>query len=245
MIDYLVYFSGKDANTMEEREIDIFELIQAVVKRWWLVLIITLVAGVVGFGYSKVGITPLYSAKGTLYITIDNTAAAHGGTSLDYNSILAAQELTNTYSLILSSNTFYKIVAAESGLDYTYREISNMVTMGTENDSEIMSVVASCTNREHAALIVETILNNAQAEISRVVVGGSVRIIDHPEVPIGHSYPNVTKNTFLMLVLGFILGCALVIFIEWLDDTVKDGEDIMKFDIPVLAEIPLLEVKSE
>ena len=230
---------------MEEREIDIFELIQSVFKRWWLVLIVTIVAGSVGFGYSKFGITPLYSAKGTLYITIDNTAAAQGGTSLDYNSILAAQELTNTYSLILSSNTFYKIVAAESGLDYSYKDISKMVTMGTENESEIMSIVASCPDREHAAIIVETILNNAQAEISRVVIGGSVRIIDHPEVPISHSYPNTTKNTFLMLILGFILGCALVIFIDWLDDTVKDGEDIMKLDIPVLAEIPLLEVKTE
>ena len=59
-----------------------------------------------------------------------------------------------------------------------------MVTMGTENESEIMSIVASCPDREHAAIIVETILNNAQAEISRVVIGGSVRIIDHPEVPI-------------------------------------------------------------
>ena len=230
---------------MEEREIDIFELVQSIFKRWWLVLIITIVAGAAGFGYSKFAITPLYSAKGTLYITIDNTAAAQGGTSLDYNSILAAQELTNTYSLILSSNTFYKIVAAESGLDYNYKEISKMVTMGTENESEIMGIVAKCPNKEHAAIIVETILNNAQAEISRVVVGGSVRIIDHPELPKGYSYPNVTKNTFLMLVLGFILGCALALFIEWLDDTIKDGADIAKFDIPVLAEIPLLEVKSE
>lgn len=230
---------------MEEREIDIFELMQAVFKRWWMVLIITIIAGSVGFGYSKFAITPLYSAKGTLYITIDNTAAAQGGTSLDYNSILAAQELTNTYSLILSSNTFYKIVAAESGLDYSYKDISRMVTMGNENESEIMSIVASCPDREHAAIIVETILNNAQAEISRVVVGGSVRIIDHPELPNGHSYPNVTKNTFLMLILGFILGCGLAILVEWLDDTIKDGEDIVKFDIPVLAEIPLLEVKSE
>lgn len=231
---------------MEEREIDIFGLIQAVLKRWWLVLIVTIVAGTVSFGYTKFGITPLYSAKGTLYITIDNTAALQGGTSLDYNSILAAQELTNTYSLILSSNTFYKIVAAESGLDYTYKEISRMVSMGTENESEIMSITARCPNREHAAIIVETILNNAQAEISRVVVGGSVRIIDHPELPSGHSYPNITKNIFLALVLGFIIGCALAIFIEWLDDTVKDADDITsKFNIPVLAEIPLLEVKSE
>ena len=230
---------------MEEKQIDIFELVQSIFKRWWLVLIITIITGAAGFGYSKFGITPLYSAKGTLYITIDNTAAAHGGNSLDYNSILAAQELTNTYSLILSSNTFYKIVAAESGLDYSYREISRTVTMDTENESEIMSVVASCPNREHAAIIVETILNNAQAEISRVVIGGSVRIIDHPELPVGHSYPNVTKNTILMLMLGLILGCALAVFIEWLDDTIKDGEDVLKFDIPVLAEIPLLEVKSE
>lgn len=244
MTDF-THIGRKETQKMEEREIDILELIQSVLKRWWLVLIVTIVASSVGLGYSKLGITPLYSAKGTLYITIDNTAAAQGGTSLDYNSILAAQELTNTYSLILSSNTFYKIVAAESGLDYTYKEISRMVTMGRENDSEIMSISAKCPNKEHAAIIVETILNNAQAEISRVVVGGSVRIIDHPELPVGHSYPNVTKNTILMMILGLILGAALAIFIEWLDDTIKDGEDVIKFDIPVLAEIPLLEIKGE
>ena len=230
---------------MEEREIDIWGLIQSIIKRWWIVAIITVIVGTTGFTYSKFAITPLYAAKGTLYITVDNTASLQGGTSLDYNSILAAQELTKTYSLILSSNTFYKIVAAESGLDYSYKEISRMVTMGNENDSEIMSITAKCANREHAAIIVETILNNAQAEISRVVIGGSVRIIDHPELPNGHSYPNVAKNTFLCLVLGVILGCALAIFIEWLDDTIKSDEDVLKFGIPILAVIPLLETKSE
>ena len=227
---------------MAEREFDIFELVRSIIKRWWLVLVVTIIAGSLSFVYSKFGVTPLYSAKGTLYITIDNTAASFGGTSLDYNSILAAQELTNTYSLILSSNTFYKIVAAESGLDYSYKQISSMVSMGTENESEIMRITARCPNREHAAIIVETILNNAQAEISRVVVGGSVRIIDHPELPAGHSYPNVTKNVFLALVLGFILGCALAVLIEWLDDTVKDGVDISeKYGVPVLSAIPMIE----
>ncbi|MBQ2896935.1 MAG: hypothetical protein IJE46_01240 [Clostridia bacterium] len=230
---------------MEEREIDIWGLVQAVLKRWWLVAIITILSGSISFGYSKFAITPLYSARGTLYITIDNTASSHGGTSLDYNSILAAQELTNTYSLILSSNTFYKIVAAESGLNYNYKEISRMVSMSNENESEIMSITATCPNREHAAIIVETMLNNAQAEISRVVIGGSVRIIDHPEMPLTRSYPNVTKNVFLCLILGVVLGCALAILIEWLDDTVKNSDDVMKYGIPVLAEIPLLEAKSE
>jgi len=231
---------------MEEREIDIFGLVQSIFKRWWIVLVITLIAGVFSFGYSKFGITPLYSAKGTLYITVDNTLASQTGTGLDYNSILAAQELTNTYSLILSSNTFYKIVAAESGLDYTYKQIAAMVSMGTENESEIMRVTARCPNREHAAIIVETILNNAQAEISRVVVGGSVRIIDHPELPSGHSYPNTTKNVMLSLIFGFIIGCALAIFIEWFDDSVENGTEIAdKFGIPVLAEIPILETNKE
>ena len=48
---------------MEEREIDIWGLIQSIIKRWWIVAIITVIVGTTGFTYSKFAITPLYAAK--------------------------------------------------------------------------------------------------------------------------------------------------------------------------------------
>ena len=75
----------------------------------------------------------------------------------------------------------------------------------------------------------------------RVPIIGEVQIekIDSPVLATAPSSPNMLKNCILGALIGFVVSCGIVILIEMLDNTVKDGaETARQLDILLLCEIP-------
>lgn len=222
---------------MNKQEINIFDLVMVVLHKWWVVLIFMVIF--IGSAIIKDSFlaTPMYTARGSIYITVDNSDKLinSGG----YTDLLYAQELVDSYIEILSSNTFYKSVSAESGLDYGFGSIASMISISAINETEVLEIRCTNSNPEHAAIIVETVLNNAQSEVARVITGGSAKIIDHPEVPSSPSSPNVQRDAIVYAFIGILISAALIIVFEVLDDRVKDPFSLKeRFDIPILSELP-------
>lgn len=223
---------------MNNEEISIIELFYMVTRNKVLIAAVTLAFLIIGVFYTEFIVTPVYTARGTLYVTIDNNYSAQSNVNID--DIMAAQKLTNTYIAILTSNTFYKTVAAEAGLDYNYKQIKAMTSVAAKDESEIITIVVNCPSPEDAAIITSTILNNSQSEISRLVVGGSSKIIDNPEIPTRPSSPSLPKNCAVSVLLGLIVSCGINFLISFFDDSIKSSSSLVKnFKIPVLAEIPV------
>ena len=228
---------------MNKEEIGVIDLIMVVLRKWWVVAMFVVVFFASSYIFTKTMITPVYTAKGSLYSSADNNDL---NSKNNYNDMLYAQKLAKNYVQILTGNTFFKNVSAESGLDYNFKQIASMVSLSALNDTEVLVVRCTNPNPEHAAIIVETVLNNAQSEVARVIVGGCAKIIDHPEIPTTPSAPNTRRNVIIFSLLGFILGAGLVIMISLLDDRVKDPVSLRdKFEFPVLAELPMFEIHSE
>lgn len=225
---------------MNREQISIWDLVVTVLNRWWVVVIFTVVFFVGSFVYTKLMVTPEYTAKGSVYISVDN--GSYITNKGEYSDLLYARELVKNYEQILTSNTFFKSVSAECGLDYTFKQLATFVSVSSQGNSEVLAVSCKHHNPEHAAIIVETVLNNAQSEVARVVAGGNVKIIDHPEIPRIPSAPNTRKIVTVFSLLGFVISVALLIIIELLDDRIKDTTTLKeKFNYPVLAELPIFE----
>lgn len=233
----------KGTTIMNEKEISLFDLFNMCLRNKVLIAVLVVVFTVVTFLYTTLLVAPTYTAKGTLYVTIDNNYSAQANVNI--NDIMAAQELTNTYLTILSSNTFMKTISAECGLGYTFEDIKAMARLFAEEDSEIIQVTATTYDPHHSAIIVNTILSNAQSEISRLVVGGSAKIIDHPEIPKTKSSPSVSKNCIFAIVMAIALGCVINFIRAYFDDSIDNVEELAeKLEIPLLAEIPVYEEKT-
>lgn len=68
----------------------------------------------------------------------------------------------------------------------------------------------------------------------------NVRIVDRAEPPVGPSKPRLRLNFLLSLVGGLGLGVGLAFFFEYLDKSVKSGEEIRSIvGIPALGSIPV------
>jgi polysaccharide biosynthesis transport protein len=84
---------------------------------------------------------------------------------------------------------------------------------------------------------------------SGVAAGGAVstiRIVETASPPISPFKPNKKRNLLLGLILGLFSGMGLAFFLEYLDQTVRNEEDVRRsVDLPVLAIIPVADLAEQ
>lgn len=220
-------------------QINLMDVLNMVVKRWWVVVVSTCLVGIIVFVISQFFIVPKYTSVGKLIVS--NTADAKME-SESINTLNASARLLNTYMEIFRTDTFFSKIAAESGTSYSSAQLKGMVTYTSLNNTEVLQVEVECKEKVQAKQICELILDNAQSEVERIGSGGSVTIIDEASTPTAPSSPNVTLNTIVGILLGALLGVLIVFIIEFFDTRIKGEDDLIsKFDLPILGVIPDME----
>ena len=222
-----------------EIEIDLLHLIKVLWQKVWIIGIATILLGVIAFSYAFLFVTPQYQAKALMYV--NNSSFTVGSTSFSISSseLTAAKSLLNTYVIILKSRTTMEKVLEETGLDYTYEQISDMVSASSVNSTEVFQIVATSSDPAEAELIVDTIVKILPDRIADIVDGSSVRLVDHAVLPTQRSSPSYTKYAMIGLVLGFVLSCGVIIVIDLMDTTIRDEEYLtQRYNLPVLAVVP-------
>jgi capsular exopolysaccharide synthesis family protein len=69
----------------------------------------------------------------------------------------------------------------------------------------------------------------------------NVRVIEPADVPSGPIGPNRPRTILIAFLLSLAAGVGLVFFLEYLDNTVKTSEDVMRYaQLPVLGVIPTI-----
>lgn len=219
------------------------QIFRVLLKKWWIILISVIVCGTVGFAYSTYVLAPQYTSIGTLIV---NNKQSRETTSININDINASQKLVNTYAIILKSNAFVNRVKEKINLDYSVSKIQNMVTYSSVNNTEVLAVAVVSENPEHSATIAETVLDLATEEIGKYAEVGSVKILDHANLPVSPSSPNIPLNTLIGILLGAVLSVLMIFITEMMDTRIKGADDLSdRYNLPVLGIIPSAEHKEE
>ena len=222
-----------------EIEIDLMHLLKVLWQRKWIILICTILIGAIALGYAYFFVKPEYQAKAMMYV--NNSTVSIGGTSVSISpsELSAAKSLLNIYLIILQSRTTLDQVIQDSGLNYTYAQMSKMVKASSVNSTEVFQIVATCNNPGDAKLIVDTIVKILPDRVADIVDGSSVRLVDHAVYPTSRSAPSYSRYLMIGLLIGFVLSCALFILIDLLDTTIRDEDYLFqRYNIPVLAVVP-------
>ena len=219
-------------------EVDILQLFAAIWHRIWAVIIAAVIGAGVGFSVAEFAIAPKYTAQALLYV---NNTVSVGGTSVSISAsqLTAAQNLVDTYIVILESRSTMNDVIKKAAVDYSYAEMCDMVSAKSVNNTEIFSIAVVGHDPEEATRIANVIADLLPDKISEIVDNSSVRIVDYAVVPATKSSPNTVRFSLVGLVLAAAVVCAIIIIRE-LTDTQIRSEDylIQTYHLPILAVIP-------
>lgn len=227
-------------------EIDILQIFNAIWHRLWLVILSAIITGGILFSYASFLITPLYEAKALLYVNNSSFSLGNASFSISASELTAAKTLVDTYIVVLKTRTTLNDVIFETGINYSYDELLEMIEAKPVSNTEIFEVVVTSSNPEEAELIANTIAEILPNKIANIVDGSSVRIVDHAIVPAEKSSPNITMFTAIGILIGLVFSCMLIIIREMMDTNIHDEEYLTKtYNLPILATIPdLFEANS-
>lgn len=221
----------------EDQEIDLGKLIKALWHRAWAIVLAMLICGGAAFAYAAYAVTPLYEANALLYV--NNGSLSVGGTSISLSDLSASKTLVDTYTIILGTRLTLNDVIEEADLDYTYEELSGMISAEAVNDTEIFEVTVTSPIPEEAELITNTIVEILPDKVAEVIDGCSVRTVDFAVTPVTPVSPNIAKYTLYGILIGMFISCAIIVLLELLDTQIQDEDYLIQnFDLPVLAMIP-------
>ena len=226
--------------------IDLVELFGLLLRRIWTIILAALIAGSLAFGYTYFFVTPLYKASTLLYVNNSDISVGSSSFSITTGDLNAAQKLVDTYVVILKSRTVLNEVIEKADVNYTYGQLSGMITAGAVNSTEVLRIVVTCPNPAEAERIANTIAEILPERIPDIVNGSDVRIVDYAVVPSARSSPSFTKNTAIGVLVGAILSVAAIVLTYYFDENIRSEDYLSQTypDIPLLAVIPNMRSSS-
>lgn len=225
--------------TDEIIEIDILRLAKAVLQKLWAVIISAVILGCSAFGFTYLFIEPTYEARTLLYVNNSNFSVGNTSFNISTSSLSAAQELVNTYIVILKARTSLNEIIEYAELNRSYIELQDMISAAPVNSTEIFEVVVTSTNPAESEKIANAIATLLPKRIAEIVDGSSVRVVDYAIVPTTRSGPSYAKNTFIGLIGGILISVVIIILKELFDVFVREEQYLSQtYPYPILAAIP-------
>lgn len=221
-------------------EIDAARVLGIFAKHWWIIAIATLVGAILFFIHTNFFVTPIYKAESVLIISDtekDNTS---------YQDIVAGQYQSYDYPYILDSGITYGKVADylnknNPGSSYSASSIKAMTVGTSVENSRIFVISVSSRDPEEAAKVANAIAAVFPDQVSELIPGSKIGIVDNAVVPTAPSSPNLTVNIVLGAIIGLALGLGVTALLGFTNDSVESEKwllETFKDEIPLLAVIP-------
>jgi capsular polysaccharide biosynthesis protein len=177
--------------------------------------------------------TPVYQATSKLYIMNQD------GLSLDMADLNIGSALTMDYQEVFKTWEVHEMVRGMLSLDYSYKEMQDMLTVSNPNDTRLLYITVKHTDPQIA-----TSLANAYATAAKTFIYQTMETAEPNEFSIAlvpSTAMGMSKARYMMA--GFLAGMVLslgVLAVQFIaDDAPHTPEDISRTaGISVLAVVP-------
>ena len=226
---------------MEERikdtemgQIDLLEVANVIWQKIWAVIMCFVIGAVLFGGYTKMMVTPQYTATSMIYI-LGRTTTISSIAELQLSSALTAD-----FTIMAKSRAVINGVIKEMDLNMTYDQLKNSVNITNPSDSHILQIEVTNPDPKLAKDISNTMANAVAENIASVMATDKPSIAEKAVTPGAPSSPNLMKNIAMGGIVGAALAVGLIVLGYMMDDTIKTEEDVRKYlQINTLASVSL------
>lgn len=220
---------------MEEQEIRLDEIFDALKKRWLMIVSITLTAAIIAAVLSFFVIKPKYEASTKLFIGKEE-AESQG---YSQNDVTMYQKLMKTYTATIKTKDLVEKALGSSNLEVDTKSVLENLTVTSLADTQILEVKYKSIDPMEAKTIIEEITDEFIETSKKLVPNGNIQIIESVEMPEKPVSPNKKMNIAIAFALGLMVGVGLALLLEFLDNTFKTKEQVEReLEIPVIGTIP-------
>ncbi|MFE4072823.1 YveK family protein [Peribacillus sp. YIM B13477] len=218
-----------------EETISINDIFKTLKKRWKLIILLTLIAALISGSISYFLLTPIYQSSTQILVNQKQSE-----NQLDSIQIQSNIDMINTYSVIIKSPAILEKVIEELELDQSVDQLSEKITINSQENSQVFSLTVKDSNPAKAVEIANTVSSIFQKEIKNIMKVDNVSILAKAEVK---ENPNPIKpspllNIAIAVVVGLMAGVGLAFLLEYMDNTIRDEKDIETLlDLPLLGSI--------
>ena len=225
-------------------EIDLLELFSYFMTKWPVVLAGLLIGALIAGVYTFFLIKPKYTATSKVYMVSSSSDSV-----VDLTDLNIGTNLSSDYAELLKVRPILEEIIKEKDLDYTYEQISSMITLTPITDTRILEIKVESTVPKEAKIIANALAVKAESEIPRLMDTAKPNIAEYAIIPKQKSSPSLTRNTLVGGLLGLliVLGFYTTRFV--MNDTVKTAEDVEKLmgvmPLTVIPESKIEEAAAE
>jgi capsular polysaccharide biosynthesis protein len=203
-------------------------------KRWWLIVLVSVVAAGVAFGYSRLQ-TPIYRSNSFLLVSPSR---------LDYGLTLVIQNLLRQYSRQMETDKLGQIVSSRLSLDISPEELRRRVKVISVAEDFLLQIQVDDTdpNRAYdiAFVLADEFVKAQQIRMAPIDPRDRIEVtmLDKP-TPGVLNWPKTRETATAGALLGLLVGVMFAFLLEYLDDTIKTTEDVDRYiNLPTMASIP-------
>jgi capsular polysaccharide biosynthesis protein len=225
-----------------EETISLKDIFQTLRKRLVMIMTITLLAVMASAVVTFFLMTPKYDASTQILV---NQSNANNTSLYQTNSVQTNVQLVNTYSVIINNPSVLNQVIKKLNLDMTTDELKDMLTVSTEQNSQVFTLTAETTSPSQSVRIVNGVAAAFRAQVQKVMNVDNVSILSPANVAssLDPVKPKATINLAIAFVVGLMVSVGLAFLLEYLDNTIKNEDDIEQIlNLPVLGVVS--EIKS-
>ena len=220
-----------------EDKLDLNALWQVILKRWKLLVLLTLGAALAGALISIYAITPQYKAKTTLMVTRKVTPD-----QLRWQDLQTSRELVSTYREMIQSRQVLELAITYRALPYDVDQLKRKVDVQAVGSTELFILNVTDPDPVLARDMANVMVRVFKSQVSEIMQVENVSVIDEAVTPKRPVSPRVHLNIAGAFMAGLMAAGGLAFLLEYLDQSIRDpGEAQKLLQVPVIGVVPKVE----
>lgn len=208
------------------KEINLRELFMILKKRFWIIVIITLIATVTGYFQNASNITLLYQSSSRIIV----------GANAEY---------MKTLMVIIRDPVIMEKVVQELNITGSPEALAGQISVESINSSQVVRITVIDSNPDLAAAIANTTASVFKKEIRNIVNFNDVSFLSDAKVNKNPINSKSNRAIYIAFIMGLMIAVGFVFLLHSLDDTVNSQRDVEELvGVQVLGTVSKMTIKN-
>lgn len=216
-----------------EDTIDVMEILRALRKRWYWIILAAIVFGAALGAYGKLIVKDSFQSEASMCIIDSNK-------EVSMSDVQLGSALTGDYEGIIKSRVVLNKVIENLKLELTYKQLYNMVSVENPDSTRILKIHVTSQNARMSVDIANEILKVSVDEIPHVLGSSTPTILDQADsLFVENLRRSATSYALIGILGGIVIACVVIAVLVITNTSIKNEEDIQKCSgLSVLGAIP-------